>query len=894
MLKFIRNDIKQLLIWPGISVACAALLWAYAVDRIDRDRSRTTENAYQSARARTSSYAQQIGRTIERVDQATLLVKYEWEKSKGELRLEELHARGIFPQTLFHVSAANRRGDVVTSTLPISAPLNFSDRAWFRLHESGQERGLLVQGSETGPRTGRPIIRFSRRLEKEDGSFAGAAWVTVEPPFLTTFYEGTALGKGEFISLRLQNGPVLATKIGKEEGPARIFYKRHPVFPGPEGIIEESGEKFVDGETRIIAWKNLDPYPLVALSALTKKEIYAAHHAAARDTRNLAIGGTLLLLALAGVGTFYSGRLAWRNRQDAETRNIFRLAVDGAREGFYMVRPLYDRSGRLADFVIADCNERGAALMGSTKARLTGKKYSDLCPEKLFRQMLEFFSRGLEAGFYEDEIRVSSASLFKAEWVHRKIVRSGSGLAMTVRDISDTKAHEQALIKIANADVLTGLPNRHWLNRYLPSALERAATGHAGLAVLFIDLDNFKNINDTLGHAAGDELLKAAARRLRQLVRSNDHVVRLGGDEFTIILEQAANLEDVSRVAGHVVQAMHKPFILHGTSGNHVHASIGISLYPQDGEDGDTLLKHADIAMYAAKAAGKGRYHFYQSHLSDHIMLRVSKEEALRRAVERDEFILHYQPRVDTFTGKLCSMEALVRWMHPERGLVPPAEFIQIAEDTGLILKIGEQVIAKACAQLAIWKAQGETLVPISVNVSALQFNDGKIKEILASCMERYGIDPALIGVELTESCMVEDDARVSKQLDDIRQLGVKLLVDDFGTGYSSLSQLQRLDADILKVDRAFTLQLSESSEGKAFFKAIVSMADALDMCTVAEGVETIEQLRVLQALACAEVQGHFISRPVPAEDVPRILRKRFLFPSCAAEWPLSPGMVAG
>jgi EAL domain-containing protein (putative c-di-GMP-specific phosphodiesterase class I) len=227
-------------------------------------------------------------------------------------------------------------------------------------------------------------------------------------------------------------------------------------------------------------------------------------------------------------------------------------------------------------------------------------------------------------------------------------------------------------------------------------------------------------------------------------------------------------------------------------------------------------------------------------------------------------------------------MEALIRWMHPERGLIPPIEFIQVAEDTGLILKMGEQVIAKACAQLAIWKAAGQPLVPISINVSALQFNDGRVKETLASYMKQYNIDPALIGVELTESCMIADNTAVPEQLNAIRGLGVKLLVDDFGTGYSSLSQLQRLDVDILKVDRAFTHQLCESDGGKAFFKAIVSMAEALDICIVAEGVETVEQLRILQALSCSEVQGYFVSEPVPAEDVPALMHKRFLFPHSA------------
>jgi diguanylate cyclase (GGDEF)-like protein len=495
---------------------------------------------------------------------------------------------------------------------------------------------------------------------------------------------------------------------------------------------------------------------------------------------------------------------------------------------------------------------------------------------------MEKLRRALALGFYEDEVRISAHSRLQVKWVHRKVVRSGASLALTIRDISESKAHEQQLSNMANADALTALPNRNWLTNYLPLAIERARNSGSKLGLLFIDLDDFKNINDTLGHVAGDELLKAAAERIRKLVRESDHVVRLGGDEFTVILEGVASGDDVARIARQIVDALGEPFSLGRSSGNQVRASVGISLYPQDGADGETLLKHADIAMYAAKAAGKGRFQFYQADLSNRLVARLNREQALRQAIERDEFILHYQPRVDTATGRLCSMEALIRWQHPERGLVYPLEFIGIAEDTGLILELGRMVIEKACAQIAAWKAAGLPVVPVSINVSAMQFNEGKVSGTLSTCMCRHGVDASLIGVELTESCMAEEDATVAHQLDSLRALGVKLLVDDFGTGYSSLSQLQRLDVDVLKVDRAFTLTLCEGAEGKALFKAIVAMANALDICIVAEGVETPEQLGVLQSLDCDEVQGHLVSAAVPAEDIPPLMHKRFLFPPAA------------
>jgi diguanylate cyclase (GGDEF)-like protein len=400
------------------------------------------------------------------------------------------------------------------------------------------------------------------------------------------------------------------------------------------------------------------------------------------------------------------------------------------------------------------------------------------------------------------------------------------------------------------------------------------------LALLFVDLDDFKNINDTLGHAAGDELLQAVAARLQSMLRPQDNVVRLGGDEFTIILEQVASHADVARVADRIMKSLGAPFSLSGGSSHVVHASIGISVFPHDGNDGEALLKHADIAMYAAKTSGKGHYEFYQPHLSENLVVRLDREQALRTAIERDQFVLYYQPRVDTFSGQLRSMEALVRWRHPEAGIIAPHDFIPMAEDTGLIVPLGELVIRKACAQLAHWKAQHLPVVPVSINVSARQFGQGNLAALFAACMAAHAIDASLIEIEITESCMMGEDHTVTEELAALEALGIKLLVDDFGTGYSSLSQLQRLDLDVLKVDRAFTAQLCDGREGEALFMAILSMAHVLGMTVVAEGVETVDQLRVLQALSCNEVQGYFISPPVPADDIPALMAKRFLFPA--------------
>lgn len=454
---------------------------------------------------------------------------------------------------------------------------------------------------------------------------------------------------------------------------------------------------------------------------------------------------------------------------------------------------------------------------------------------------------------------------------------SGGGLAVTIRDITAEKAHEEALNILANRDIITGLQNRHWLSGFLPEAVTRSARGNTHLVVMFIDLDNFKNVNDTLGHDAGDELLSQAADRLRSAVRASDHIIRLGGDEFTVILEHVDVLEDASRVAQKILDAVREPYLLSAGNANNISASIGVSIYPSDGADSETLLKHADIAMYAAKAAGKGCYQLYQSHLSDSLILRLSKEEALQQAVERDEFIVHYQPRVDAQTGEMKSMEALVRWVHPETGISYPTEFIDIAEQIGLIVAIGESVIEKVCAQIVDWRTKDIPLVPVSINVSPYQLKNGNVSTFLRQCLARDGIEPSLIEVELTESAVIDKSATVKRELIALRKLGIKLMIDDFGTGYSSLAQLHRLDIDVLKVDQAFTHALTTGGEGALVFNAIISMAVALKMAVVAEGVETRAQLHSLQALACNEIQGHLISKAVAASEMTGLLQKRFL-----------------
>jgi diguanylate cyclase (GGDEF)-like protein len=547
-----------------------------------------------------------------------------------------------------------------------------------------------------------------------------------------------------------------------------------------------------------------------------------------------------------------------------------------------MVAPVRDRKGQTVDFRIVDCNERGAFFYGTTRAQLVGSLISAVHHGKSFDELVANYRTALAVGFHQEDRRMPDNNRLNIRWGHRRIVRVGDNLAVTLQDISERKEHESQLARLANEDSLTGLPNRHWFLNFVPAALAQAQHGDHGAALLFIDLDEFKQVNDSHGHAVGDRLLKMAAERLMSQLRPGDSVARFGGDEFVVLLSPFDSDQQVAIVAARIVDAFGKPFPI-ADEQHMIGASVGIAVYPRDGLDAATLIRHGDIAMYAGKAEGKGQYRFFDPAQSNILKTRTQLRQRLLEAIDKRQFVLHYQPRVDTRTGELLSMEALLRWEHPQLGMIRPDEFIPLAESSGLIVPIGAIVIDQACAQLAAWRAHGAVPVPVSINVSPKQFLRGSVQRELEDALARHAVPAGLLEVEITESAMMGDQAEILAELAAIRALGVKLHVDDFGTGYSSLSQLQRMKMDVLKVDRSFTAELGRSREGTVFFQAIVSMAHALGMEVVAEGVENEEQLQILRALKCNEVQGYFVARPLPAAGIAPLLEQRYLFKEALA-----------
>jgi diguanylate cyclase (GGDEF)-like protein len=440
------------------------------------------------------------------------------------------------------------------------------------------------------------------------------------------------------------------------------------------------------------------------------------------------------------------------------------------------------------------------------------------------------------------------------------------GIVATFEDVTEQRRVEARARFLATHDNLTGLPNRVVFGQEVNGAVECGRSHGRQCAVLFVDLDRFKIINDTLGHVSGDALLIEIAGRIKQCVSKSDVVARIGGDEFVLLLREVADADQISNVARKILAAVVKPATINGQECR-VTASIGASLFPSDAKDEGTLTKNAEAAMYAAKEAGRNTFLLHSDEIKTQSIERLMLETGLRRALERNEFVLHYQPKRDLKSGGISGVEALLRWQHPDLGLLQPNQFVALAEETGLIVPIGRWVLETACAQNVQWQRHGLPPIRVAVNLSPRQFVDPNLLNDIRSALGESGMPPNLLELEITESMVMQDLARTVRLLQEIKDLGITLSIDDFGTGYSSMAMVRELPIDALKIDRSFVREIGRDAEGKAIIKAIIALGRALDLIVVAEGVETKEQESFLREQKCDEEQGYLISIPLPADE---------------------------
>ena len=524
-------------------------------------------------------------------------------------------------------------------------------------------------------------------------------------------------------------------------------------------------------------------------------------------------------------------------------------------------------------------NQQWLDLAGLTLAQALGSGWeSAVHPDDWARVMQEWANALADGRPYQIEHRYLHAD-GKVVW----IIAQGSltkdansaliGYIGSATDITERKLAEAHAEYLTHHDILTGLPNRLLLKDRLDLAMAYAERSHSLTALLYLDLDHFKTINDALGHAAGDAVLKAVAQRIQHCLRDTDTISRQGGDEFLIVLAEIRDTEAITSIAANILEQLSQPFKLAERELS-TSLSIGIAVFPEDGRDFDTLLKKSDIAMYHAKAAGRHAYRFYAEQMNIDASEYLQVRAGLQRALERDEFVLYYQPQIDLQSNKVIGAEALIRWQHPELGLLAPLRFIAIAEDSALIVPIGEWVLRTACRQAAIWRDRGAPLT-IAVNLSSVQFARANMEHTVVSALSAAGLEPSLLELELTESMLIDATANVLDTVQRLTALGVKFSIDDFGTGYSNLVYVKRFDVDKLKIDRSFVKDLADDAEDAAITRAIIQMAHGLGLKAVAEGVENAASLDYLRAQGCDEAQGYWFSKPIPADEFYRYLQNR-------------------
>ncbi len=899
-------------IWLLAGLMLIGALWATTVVRAGAERSRIVEAGLRETLNAAAAYEQYLNRSIGQLDQMSMQLKHSAEQAGGGLDLGMLVRDGMFSDPIFEgVYIIDKTGAVRSATRAAGAATAFARSDFFEFHKNNNSTSVRIGPPAAAPGSAHAVVQVSRRLDSRDDEFDGVVLVTMKAAFFTDFFLSDALGASSMVAMvgtdtalrveRVHAGAQpelmadsLAELLKKAQADAQTPAPAVPAGGGQSAFpldaalwdsnagsrLVSGADGFADHDDRLLGWRRSAIYPVVAMVAVSHRDIVEAADLYWSDSRNNALLGTACIALLATIAFLRARQqAAWALTQD-DIRVTYRTATESASEGFYMAVVVADPAaeGGIADFSLIDCNAQGARFYGVERATIVGSRLSTLDTGVFGEALTASYRRAMAEDYLEDERQVPQPQGEPVVWVSRRLVKVGNGLAITVRDVSQAHRHRAQLERLSHEDVLTGLPNRQALMSFLPEALAGARAGAASTAVLFIDIDEFRHVNDAHGEEVGDQLLAAVALRLKSLLRPADHIARFGPDQFVVLLLPADSDSHTGRVAERVMAAVEEPFDIGGRC-LRTRISVGISIAPRDGDEAALLVKQAEIAMGAARAQGRANALFFDPSLSRALDQMLQLKQQLLLAIRERQFLLYFQPRVDTHTGRLCSFEALVRWNEPQRGLVPPMDFIPFAESSGLIADIGEQVMDMACAQLAHWRDAGLALVPVSINVSPAQFNTVKIHGQLAACLRRHDIPAGLLEVEITESAMMGDEAETIAELEAIRALGVKLHVDDFGTGYSSLHQLQKLHMDVLKVDRAFTAQLTITAEGRIFFQAIVSMAHALGMEVVAEGVETVEQLRILQQLGCNEVQGYYIGRPASADTAAALMAKGLLFP---------------
>jgi diguanylate cyclase (GGDEF)-like protein len=771
-------------------------------------------------------------------------------------------------QALPHVGALNlfnASGRLINSSQRWPVPdVSVVDRRYFKEFTSGQPVPDIIVEAGKSKVTGRWTTIFARRIMGRDAEIIGFASRGVEPSHFEDFCASLALDAATVVSMIHRDGTVIA-RFPHDDRIVGLNIANTPLF---QRVLEQNGNasgRFASigqGEERLGSIRPMANFPIMVVATTTTR------HALANWWAQTKLQFCAALLAIVVVVVVISLIVRQLQRQhEAVRRQLIEKGqhLDTAINNMTLGLLLFNASGHL---VI--CNQSYLDMFGlSPEIVKPGCHLRDLI---LHRQQLGSFIGDVDtycAKFldpHNDEIRDTEIDIPDGRRIKLIYKRSpDGGWATTLEDITERSRFEAKIEHLAHYDALTDLPNRTLFQRHAETMLEQLP--RIPFAILYIDIDEFKGINDSLGHLIGDEFLRAVAKRLRGCVGQHDFVARLGGDEFAIVQSGAGSEDEVRVLIGRVYQALRTPFECHGHRLS-ADASIGVALAPRDGSDLLGLLKSADLAMYAAKEAGRRIHRFFEPGMETEANSRRELERDLRTAVAEGCFEIHYQPLVDVASEAIVGCEALLRWRHPRRGMISPAEFVPIAEDTGLIQEIGQWVLDTACREAASWPAD----IRVAVNVSPVQFKSQTLALNVASALANSRLDPRRLELEITEAVLIGDDEAALSTFAQLRALGVHIALDDFGTGYSSLRYLHRFPFDKIKIDRSFVKEGADGTGASSIIRAVVGIAAERDMITTAEGVETRTQLEAVRSLGCTQMQGYLFSKPRPRHEIRAML----------------------
>jgi len=863
-------------------------IWIATFHFIQVERSAAVDAARDATRELVDTYEAQVARNLNAIDQTLKVVKYAVEMNGSAGALPVLRRQQLLPPGLvFVVSIADREGKVVASNPSVPA-LDVSHQPFFLAHHAGEDGGgPLVSNILSDSAKPDPHLHFSRRINDAAGNFAGIAMIEVDPAYFTSAYEPSREGDLGLMGLVGSDGVARALRIGD-----RVSWGQRIALDGLGDDAVDARVIVADGVARYAGVRRLHGFPLSAVVGLAQVEQMAEYEQHRSTCLAAALIASVLLVAVVGMISAWSWQLAKARRRERHAQETYAAASEASLDAIFVLRNVLSPGGAVLDFVVEETNSRAEQLTGIGKDAMRGRALGELLPFYRANGMFEELARvALEGGVAETEWQALTAPAI-GRWLQRQVVRVEGGVVATVRDITERKLTEERIRHMAHHDELTGLPNRSLIRDRLEQAVRNAQRNGSCLALAFVDLDGFKLVNDGLGHGAGDELLKVVGSRMQACLRRNDTLGRLGGDEFVILLPDVQDSPlALAPVLEKIRQAVGEPVMI-ANQAVQVGCSMGVVMYPRDGDDPKTLMMNADAAMYRAKELGKHNFQFYTREMNASVEEKLMLLEGLRKALDAtiddgahkradhdadegaaNQFHLLYQPKVDLRTGRMFGVEALIRWRHPEHGLVAPPRFIGLAEESGLIVGIGEWVVRSACRQAQLWRAAGLDPLTVSVNVSARQFEEKHLVERVANALRETGLPPSALELEVTESLLMRDLNQAVERMGELKAMGVSLSIDDFGTGYSSLSALKSFPISTLKIDKSFVRDLADSEDDQAIALAVISLGHRLHLRVIAEGVETEEQRNFLRAHDCDEMQGYLFSPPVPPERITELLQ---------------------